>query len=200
MESFSSNILAALLFLLAFTTSMDSASAARPTAGGTNTEFIRTSCSATTYPKLCYTSLSTHAAAVRQDSKLLAHTALSVTLDSARSTSTMMGKLSHISGMRPREIGAMQDCVEELSDSVDQLSRSMKEMNEIKGSNFGMIMSDVQTWVSAAMTDEDTCMEGFAGKVMNGKVKTAVREKIVNVAHLTSNALALINSYAALHN
>ncbi|CAI9762358.1 unnamed protein product [Fraxinus pennsylvanica] len=179
---------------------MDSASAARPTAGGTNTEFIRTSCSATTYPKLCYTSLSTYVAAIRQDPKLLAHTALSVTLDTARSTSTMMGKLSHIRGMTRREVGAMKDCVEELRDSVDQLSRSMAEMNEIKGSNFGMIMSDVQTWVSAALTDEDTCMAGFAGKVMNGNVKTAVRERIVNVAHLTSNALALINSYAALHN
>ncbi|CAA3003347.1 21 kDa protein-like [Olea europaea var. sylvestris] len=200
MENYSSHLLAAFLILLTLSTTMDSASAARRAAGETNTEFIRTSCSATTYPKLCYTSLLTHATAVRQDPKLLAHTALSVTLDTARSTSTMMGKLSHIRGMTPREVGAMRDCVEELSDSVDQLRRSTTEMNEIKGSNFGMIMGDVQTWVSAALTDEDTCMEGFAGKVMNGNVKTAVRERVVNVAHLTSNALALINSYAALHN
>ncbi|CAI9762359.1 unnamed protein product [Fraxinus pennsylvanica] len=200
MENFSSHLLAAFLILLALSNTMNSASAARRAAGETNTEFIRTSCRATTYPKLCYTSLLTHATAVRQDPKLLAHTALSVTLDSTRSTSTMMGKLSHTRGMTRREVGAMKDCVEELRDSVDQLSRSIAEMNEIKRSNFWMIMSDVQTWVSAALTNEDTCMEGFAGKVMNGNVKTTVRKRIVIVAHLTSNALALINSYAALHN
>ena len=34
---------------------------------------------------------------------------------------------------------------------------------------------------------------------MNGNVKTLVRGRIVNVAQLTSNALALINRYASLH-
>ncbi|KAK6155849.1 hypothetical protein DH2020_010097 [Rehmannia glutinosa] len=93
----------------------------------------------------------------------------------------------------------MADCVEELSDSVDQLRKSMAEMNHIKGSNFGLTMSDVQTWVSAALTDEDTCMDGFAGKVMNGAARAAVRGRILNVVHMTSNALALINSYAVIH-
>ncbi|KAL3647454.1 hypothetical protein CASFOL_008422 [Castilleja foliolosa] len=72
-------------------------------------------------------------------------------------------------------------------------------MNLIKGSNFEMTMSDVQTWVSAALTDEETCMDGFAGKFMNGAAKTAVRGRILNVAHMTSNALALINCYVSLH-
>lgn len=96
--------------------------------------------------------------------------------------------------MTPREIGAMRDCIEELSDSVDQLRNSMAEMAQLRGSNFALTMNDIQTWVSAALTDDDTCMDGFAGKVMNGNSKIAVRERIVNVAHMTSNALALINS------
>ncbi|KAK4479972.1 hypothetical protein RD792_013026 [Penstemon davidsonii] len=53
--------------------------------------------------------------------------------------------------------------------------------------------------VSAALTDEDTCADGFAGKAMNGGVKTAVRQRILNIVHITSNALALVNSYAALN-
>ncbi|KAL1531509.1 21 kDa protein-like [Salvia divinorum] len=164
-----------------------------------STEFIRTSCSATSYPTLCYTSLSAHAAAIQQNPKLLAHAALSVSLDTAVATSADMAKLSRAAGMTPREAGAMRDCVEELADSVDQIRKSIAELKRITPSNFEAVISDAQTWVSAALTDEDTCMDGFAGKVMAGGMKTAVRGKIVNVAHMTSNALALINTYATLH-
>lgn len=188
---------AVLLVLIAFSFYINSSSAEKA-----STEFIKTSCSSTTYPSLCFTSLSGYASSIQASPKLLAQTALSVTLDTALSTSAVMLRLSKAHGMKPREVGAMADCLEELTDSVDELKRSMEEMNELnKGSkrNYELIINDVQTWVSAALTDDDTCMEGFAGKVMNGNTKNVVRGKIVNVVHLTSNALALINSYASLH-
>ncbi|KAI3735159.1 hypothetical protein L6452_14647 [Arctium lappa] len=97
-------------------------------------------------------------------------------------------------GMAPIEVAALKDCVELLSDSVYELKRSLEEMNQPGSKSLRLVMSDLQTWVSAAMTNEDTCIEGFA----NTKMKNVVRGKIVNVAHLTSNALALINSYATL--
>jgi len=90
----------------------------------------------------------------------------------------------------------MRDCVEEMGDSVDLIRKSLGEMSQLKGSNFELMMSDVQTWVSAALTDDDTCSDGFAGNGMNGNMKNVVRGRIVNIAHLTSNALALINNYA----
>lgn len=93
----------------------------------------------------------------------------------------------------------MKDCIEELSDSVDELRNSIGEMSQLRGSNFNQVINDIQTWVSAALTDENTCTDGFAGKTMNGKLKIAVNGRIVNVAQLTSNALALINKYALLH-
>ncbi|RVX15629.1 21 kDa protein [Vitis vinifera] len=57
-------------------------------------------------------------------------------------------------------------------------------------------MSDIQTWVSAALTNDDTCMDSFSGNAMNGNVKTTVRGYILHVAQMTSVALALINNYA----
>ncbi|KAH6754734.1 Plant invertase/pectin methylesterase inhibitor superfamily protein [Perilla frutescens var. hirtella] len=196
MENHFLKTIVSLLILLSLTCS---GCEARALGGSTSTEFIRTSCSATAYPALCYSSLSSHASAIQQNPKLLANAALTVSLDTAVSTSADMVKLSHTAGMTPREISAMRDCVEELSDSVEQIRKSMAEMKQVKGSNFALMINDVQTWVSAALTDEDTCMDGFAGNIMNGGVKTAVRGKIVNVAHMTSNALALINSYASLN-
>jgi len=93
----------------------------------------------------------------------------------------------------------MKDCVEELSDSVDELRRSIGEMSRLRTSNFELTMSDVQTWVSAALTDESTCTDGFHEINAPGNVQTTVRGKIVQVAQLTSNALALINKLATSH-
>lgn len=94
----------------------------------------------------------------------------------------------------------MRDCLEVLGNTVEQLQQSITEMVDLKNSkNFGLQMNDIQTWVSAALTNEDTCTEGFGGKIMDGKLKTIMRGKIVNICHLTSNALALINSFASLH-
>ncbi|KAH7840037.1 hypothetical protein Vadar_011723 [Vaccinium darrowii] len=205
-----------LLILLAFTTHISSTSAARATPGEPRSiEFIKTSCSSTTYPSLCYTTLSTHASDIQTSPQLLAHTALAVTLNNTRSTSAMMVKMLQSRGLSPRETAAMRDCVEELGDSVDQLRKSLREISQLKGSNFNLKMNDIQTWVSAAMTNEDTCTEGFSdrssaaansnlknvvrGQAANSNVKNVVRGRIVNIAHLTSNALALVNSLASVH-
>ncbi|KAJ0901462.1 putative pectinesterase [Helianthus annuus] len=161
----------------------------------TNVEFIKASCGMTTYPKLCFNSLSTQAGAIQRSPKLLAQTALSVTLHMTRTTSSSMVKLSQVHGMTPREVAAMKDCIELLNDSVYNLKQSLEEMSRPGSKDSELVMSDIQTWVSSALTDEDTCTEGFKD---DPKMKRVVRGKIVNVAHLTSNALALVNSYASL--
>ncbi|KAJ6876114.1 21 kDa protein-like [Populus alba x Populus x berolinensis] len=186
------------LILLAMSFYFNSSSAARATPQS-SIEFIRTSCSTTIYPDLCYTSLSIHSSTIQTSPKLLANAALNVTLSSAKSTSSKMSSLSRSHGLKPREVSAMKDCVEELSDAVYELKKSIGEMSHAKKSNFRMMISDVQTWVSAALTDESTCTDGFEGDAMNGTLKTAVRGRIVQTAQLTSNALALINNYAFRH-
>ncbi|XP_057952783.1 21 kDa protein-like [Malania oleifera] len=187
-----------LLPLLA--TLLYSSAASRPFAvKPTTTEFIRRSCGATTYPRLCFASLYTHAGLIQTSPMLLADTALTVAFQTAQSAAAAVLRMSGTHGMRASEAAAVRDCVEEVGDSIDELRESLVEMKKLKGSNFEAVMSDVQTWVSAALTDDDTCTDGFAGKAMDGNVKAAVRGHILNIAHLTSNALALINQYASLH-
>ncbi|KAB5525354.1 hypothetical protein DKX38_023103 [Salix brachista] len=186
------------LVLLALSFYFNSSSAARITPQS-STEFIRTSCSTTTYPKLCYNSLSSHSSTIQKSPKLLVNAALHVTLSSAKSTSTKMSSLSHSHGLKPREVSAMKDCVELLRDAVEEIRKSIDELSHDKQSNFRLMINDVQTWVSAAMTDESTCTDGFEENGMNGSLKTAVNGRIVHIAQMTSNALALINNYGVLH-
>lgn len=199
--SSSSNLILFLMILISTTSQITPILAIqRQAAPVATTEFIKTSCKATVYPDLCFNSLYTQANAIQTSPMLLANAALSVTLATARTTSAMVFQMSKDAGMRPRETGAMRDCLEVLRDSVEELQQSITEMGDIKNSkNFGLQMNDIQTWVSAALTNEDTCTEGFGGKIMDGKLKTVMRGKIINICHLTSNALALINSFASLH-
>ncbi|MCD9643591.1 hypothetical protein HAX54_031193 [Datura stramonium] len=192
---------AKLLFLAAAFLSLSYLSGASGTAAA-STSFIKSSCKSTTFPEVCVASLSGYAQAIKNSQEQLVKTALSVSLDRAESTKGFVSKLLKFKGLKPREYAAIKDCVEETNDSVDRLSRSVNElkgMDRSHGKDFQWHMSNVETWVSAAITDENTCTDGFAGRALNGRIKASIRSHIANLAQVTSNALALINQYAAKH-
>ncbi|KAJ0098885.1 hypothetical protein Patl1_19918 [Pistacia atlantica] len=145
------------------------------------------------YPNISYKTLSSYAGTIKTNPRELANAALSVSLKEVQSTSALVQKFSKGRDLRPREAGAIRDCVETIKDSVDDLQQSLAAIKDLKGPEFEWKMSDILTWVSAALTNEDTCMDNFEGNGMNVKIKDTVRGCIVRVSQLTSNALAFIN-------
>ncbi|URD95137.1 21 kDa protein [Musa troglodytarum] len=152
--------------------------------------FVRDSCRGTRYPALCEQSLVAYAPAVHRSKRELARAALAVSADRARSASSFVSRMS--SGgqkkVRSREAGAVRDCIETMHDSVDRLRQSV----EARSPRFAWHLSNVQTWVSAALTDETTCLDGIS-QYAGPAVRAAIRKKVVEVARVTSNALALVN-------
>ncbi|XP_076948457.1 21 kDa protein-like [Bidens hawaiensis] len=186
-------IIFAMFYLATTTTS----TTVKPTSS-----FIKSSCASVTYPALCEQSLSPFANSIQSSPAQLARTALAVSLKRSQSTQAYLNKLKKLNGLKPRERSAIGDCLEEVSDSLDRVSKSIKELkncDKVKGQEFIFHMSNVQTWVSSALTDENTCMDGFGGRAMEGRVKSSVRAQITSVAHVTSNALALVNNFAEKH-
>ncbi|KAK9276385.1 hypothetical protein L1049_005918 [Liquidambar formosana] len=191
-----------LLLLLSIALYMPGTADSAATRHSSTTDFIKASCRATRYPALCVQCLSGYASAIRQSQRQLAQTALSVSLSRARSATVFVSKMTKVKGIKHREYAAVKDCIENMGDSVDRLSRSVRElghMGRTVGQDFMWHMSNVQTWVSAALTDESTCVDGFSGRAMDGNVKAAIKRRVVNVAQVTSNALALVNRFAARH-
>ncbi|XP_038875547.1 21 kDa protein-like [Benincasa hispida] len=163
------------------------------------TSFIESSCKVTRYPALCVQSLSSYATTIRQSGRQLARMALSVSLSKARLAAAFVAKLGKGGGMKGLEYQAVKDCIENMGDSVDRLGQSVKELGDLRrtaGGDFLWHMNNVQTWVSAALTDETTCLDGFAGRRLDGQIKAAIRQRITLVAQITSNALALVNRFA----
>lgn len=170
--------------------------------GTTNAiDFIRTSCGTTLYPDLCYTSLSRYANAIQQNPARLAKVAISVSLAKAQRMAAYVSNISRQAdyGADPRASAALHDCFTNFGDAVDEIRGSLKQMRHLSGGagaeSFSFQMSNVQTWMSAALTDEDTCTDGFED-VSDGSVKTDVCDRVAKAKKFTSNALALVNSYA----
>ncbi|GAB2224554.1 hypothetical protein Droror1_Dr00005316 [Drosera rotundifolia] len=169
-----------------------------------STQFIKSSCTNTAYPALCFSTLSTYANKIQTSKRLLANTALAVAHNTTQSTSsTMINVLLKSKPSGRRDLAALKDCVEVLRDTEEMLRNSMEEMGRVVGSSgpdFRFKMSNVQTWLSGALTDEETCVEGFEeGATKNsgaGGVGGDVSGEIVKVSQLTSNALGLVNSFA----
>ncbi|XP_022776442.1 21 kDa protein-like [Durio zibethinus] len=190
-----------LTFLFVYIHPIPTLSSADYDSRATNaTDFIRISCSATMYPDLCYTSLSGYANAVQQDPARLARVAIVISLSKARHLAAYVSNLSREAdyGADQRATAALHDCFSNMDDAVDEIRGSLKQMRQLvaPGSeSFRFQMGNVQTWMSAALTDEDTCTDGFED-VAEGPMKTEVCERALKVKKFTSNALALVNSYA----
>ncbi|KAI4330848.1 hypothetical protein MLD38_029093 [Melastoma candidum] len=187
------------LFILVCAVTLSSSSALDRPPLTAYAEFVRMSCDATKYPTLCFSALSGCTSFIRTSPRNMAMAALNVTLVKARLTSAFVEGMSRARSLNPREAGALRDCVELIHSATDEIKGSLSELRTINGSSFERVISDVQTWVSAVLTDEDTCLEGFSGKGMDGEVKRQVSARVGTLARTTSVALALINRYASVH-
>ena len=191
-------VLATLLFHLQPIPAVGNSS---PTTTTNGTDFIRTSCGTTLYPELCYNSLSRYANAIQQNPAQLAKVSISVSLAKARRMAAYVSNLARQAdyGSDHRAASALHDCFTNFDDAVDEIRGSLKQMRQLRaagagGVSFRFQMSNVQTWMSAALTDEDTCTDGFED-VADGPLKTDVCDRVGKVHKFTSNALALVNSY-----
>lgn len=161
-----------------------------------STDFIRTSCQATLYPELCFASFARYALSVHQNPVRLAHIAARVTFFQIHSTTSHVSAYLHGSSTE-REAAALEDCVYSLGNAADQTRRSAAEIGKLDrkpvGPEVAWRVSNAQTWMSAALTNEETCTDGLDKVDVREQVKADVFSRVGRAKQYTSNALALVN-------
>ncbi|CAN6215658.1 unnamed protein product [Urochloa humidicola] len=194
-----------LLLAAAALLAVVAASPAESNAAAAASDFIRRSCRETQYPSVCVQSLASYGGSPPPRSpRELARAALSVSADRARAASAYVGRLcgggaKQQGGGKKAAAGPVRDCLENLADSVGHLRDAAQEMGgagmagRAGSPAFKWHLSNVQTWCSAALTDENTCLDGLSGRGVDAGTRAAIRGKVVEVAQVTSNALALVN-------
>ncbi|XP_050215236.1 probable pectinesterase/pectinesterase inhibitor 35 [Mercurialis annua] len=107
----------------------------------------------------------------------------------SRRTNTAAG--AHLTGGPG---GGMVDCVELLDDSLDLLSNTINRKNNPKYTN-----NDVQTWLSAALTDQQTCIQSLQNDKLRNKLSGNKGQEMIpiarNLSQHISNSLALYMSH-----
>ncbi|KAK7291782.1 hypothetical protein RIF29_07198 [Crotalaria pallida] len=154
-------------------------------------DLLHSSCTQARYPTLCVQTLSTYTGPTTTPLNL-AQAAIKVSLAHARTLSAYLNTLQLRQTSNKRQRLALNDCAKQISDSVDELSKTLSELQHLRMGTFEWQMSNAMTWASAALTNGDTCINGFS----DGGDRTLVAEvkrKVTDVAMLTSNALYLID-------
>ncbi|XP_051118915.1 pectinesterase inhibitor 6 [Andrographis paniculata] len=149
---------------------------------------VEDACSVTRYQDLCIRSLASFSGVAKHSPGRWARAGVSVTI----AESKRVGR--YLAGLKKSRKGglnkvALSDCIDCFEDSLDNLHRSLYVLRKLSVREFVSEIEDVTTWISAALTDSDTCADGFA----EGKRVGFIINRVSNVTFLTSNALALVN-------
>ncbi|KAK6920288.1 Pectinesterase inhibitor domain [Dillenia turbinata] len=154
------------------------------------------SCKSTQYFSLCIESLSPRVNGTQPSPQDIAQAALSVSLAKARDARAYVTLVARrYSKMKGTDYQVVRDCLDQINDSVNQLSVSLAELQKMgqegNNNNFLWHCSNVQTWISAALTDQSICVSGIPGRAFGHNMKAAVVGQVTDVAKATTNALAL---------
>ncbi|PKA62234.1 Putative pectinesterase/pectinesterase inhibitor 22 [Apostasia shenzhenica] len=91
-----------------------------------------------------------------------------------------------------RERTAITDCSELLDYSVHELGQSLADMTWLGGRHD----ADLRSWLSAALSNQDTCLEGFDGT--DGRLRHYVRGSLQEVTQLVSNVMAVYQALRSI--
>ncbi|OMO91266.1 Pectinesterase, catalytic [Corchorus capsularis] len=160
------------------------------------TQAISKACSKTRFPNLCVNSLLDFPGSLTANEQDLVHISFNMTLQHFSKALYTSNSISYVQ-MDPRVRSAYDDCLELLEDSVDALTRSLFSVVPSQDGNANSNVKpgsnqDVMTWLSAALTNQDTCAEGFEG--VSGTVKDQLANQMKDLSELVSNCLSIFSA------
>ncbi|TQD77101.1 hypothetical protein C1H46_037377 [Malus baccata] len=101
------------------------------------------------------------------------------TIDAVQQVVTILSQFANAFGDF-RLANAISDCLDLLDFSADELNWSLSASQNQKGksNSTGKLSSDLRTWLSAALVNQDTCSDGFEGtnSIVKGLVSTGLNQ------------------------
>ncbi|KAM0984892.1 hypothetical protein ACFX2I_012161 [Malus domestica] len=160
----------------------------------TSTKAIQAICQPTDYKKTCEESLSGAAGNVT-DPKELIKVGFQVTMDMLRGVIEKSTTLKDLA-KDPSTGDALQNCKELLEYAIDDLGDSFDRIGAFDMSKLDLYVEDLKVWLSAAMTYEQTCLDGFENTT--GDAGEKMREFLKTSQELTNNGLAMVDQVSTM--
>ncbi|CAH1412139.1 unnamed protein product [Lactuca virosa] len=167
--------------------------------------YLQAQCQPTIYFDLCVRTLLPYTTKKELPSpRRLAQITLTTCLVKARFTKVYVDMIAkqYNKTKNHREYQALEDCLNQISYGVNQITQSVKELQQMDTDveeKFVWHESNIKSWISAALTDTTTCMDGLLGDTLGNKVKSMIKARFLNVKQLASNSLGMFNRFTARH-
>ncbi|KAL3508119.1 hypothetical protein ACH5RR_033501 [Cinchona calisaya] len=159
----------------------------------TSSKAVQALCQHTDYKETCEESLSK--AKNSSDPKELVKVAFQATVDNL-SQVIKDSSLLKDAAKDPRTSQALETCKYVLNTSIDDFQRCFDKVDNFDISKLDEYMADLKTWLSGAITLQETCLDAFenttgdTGEKMKQLLKTAVE--------LSSNGLAIVTDFSKI--
>jgi pectinesterase len=192
-------IIAAVAGVLIHKRNTSSSSDLLPNTQLTPATSLKAVCDATQYPNSCFAAISSLPDSNTTDPEKLFKLSLKVAIDELSNLTRGFSKKIQASG-DTRLKKAVDVCGSVLNDSLDRLNDSMSTIVSGEKILSPTKIRNVETWISAALTDHDTCLDAVgelnstAAKKLRSEIETAMR----NSTEFASNSLAIVTKVIRL--
>ncbi|TYH62827.1 hypothetical protein ES332_D07G146700v1 [Gossypium tomentosum] len=148
-------------------------------------------CDGTLYPELCVSTISVLPDLASKSLPELISATLNQTMHEVRLSSANITNIEKkLKSYNTLEEAAINDCLELFDNTMAELKVVSSGLGP-KGSSVSENYHDLQTFLSAAMTNQQTCLDGFARS--SGNVRSIIKKGLHNISHHVSNSLVMLN-------
>ncbi|KAI3968498.1 hypothetical protein MKX01_007808 [Papaver californicum] len=160
-----------------------------------NNKGIEGICKLTKFEQVCIETLNKAKPGQGNDPKELLKIGFQSNLEQLHGSLHFSGGLLR-SEREPRAKLALQSCQELMDYAIDGINRCFDHIGPVDISKTGEAIRDLQVWLSAALTYQDTCLDGFessksnSGESMKGSLKSTLE--------LTYNGLSMVSEFTKI--
>ncbi|KAK6789846.1 hypothetical protein RDI58_013646 [Solanum bulbocastanum] len=185
-----------LLLILICSTSFITTSSSLNSSSTLNTTHIsslKSLCNSTPYPKSCF---NTHKLSISIN---ISPNILNILLQSLQTALSETGHLTTLfssagpSNLVEKQKGIVQDCKDLHQITISSLKKSVSRINTASANS--KHLDDAKTFLSAALTNKATCLEGLDSS--SGSLKSTLINTLSSTYEHVSNSLSMLSKYSA---
>lgn len=154
---------------------------------------VKAFCQPTDYQQTCEAELS-KAAGNASSASDLAKAIFAVTSEKISQAVSESATLNELKNDQ-RTAGALNDCKELLGYAIDDLKTSFDKLGGFEMTNFKKAVDDLKTWLSAALTYQGTCLDGFMNST-NTDASEKMQKALNASQELTEDILAVVDQFS----
>ncbi|KAF5454119.1 hypothetical protein F2P56_023807 [Juglans regia] len=155
---------------------------------------VESICQPTDYKQDCIKTLYAEAGQTT-DPKELMQTAFKVAMERI-SEGAKKSTVLHELEKDPRAKQALDNCKELLDSAIAELKHSFAEVGEFDLSQIEKVLIDLKIWLSAVITYQETCLDGFQNTTSHAGQK--MKEALKSAMRLSSNSLAIVSDISSV--